>query len=150
MRIVLREMILEDIDQVINIENESFSIPWSKEALEKEVSKNELAIYLVAEVEEKVAGYGGFWKILDEAHITNIAVKDKFRGKGIGDAILMGIVDYCDTNDIPYITLEVRSSNIVAQNLYKKYDFKVEGVRPRYYTDNNEDAIIMWRNKESR
>lgn len=150
MRIVLREMQLEDIDQVLDIEKETFPIPWSKEAFEKEVAKNELAIYLVAEIDSKIAGYGGFWKILDEAHITNIAVKIEFRGHGVGDAILMGIVDYCDTHDIPHITLEVRSSNLVAQNLYKKYGFKPGGLRPKYYTDNNEDALIMWRNKESR
>ena len=147
MKIVLREMTLEDIDQVLDIEKEIFPIPWSKAAFEKEVTKNELAIYLVAEVDSKIAGYGGFWKILDEAHITNIAVKNEYRGKKIGDAILMGIVDYCDTNNIPHITLEVRLSNIVAQNLYKKYRFKSDGIRPKYYTDNNEDALIMWRNK---
>ena len=150
MRIILREMTIEDIDQVLLIEKETFPIPWTKEAFQKEVTENELAIYLVAEVDSRVAGYGGFWKILDEAHITNIAVKNEFRGKGIGDAILMGIVDYCDTKNIPHITLEVRSSNTVAQNLYKKYGFESEGVRPKYYTDNNEDALIMWRNKESR
>jgi ribosomal-protein-alanine N-acetyltransferase len=148
MRIVLREMTVEDIDEVLYIEKETFPIPWSKDAFEKEISENELSIYLVAEVETRVAGYGGFWKILDEAHITNIAVKNEFRGKGIGDAVLLGIVDYCDTHKIPHITLEVRLSNTVAQNLYKKYGFKSEGIRPKYYTDNDEDAIIMWRNKE--
>ncbi len=148
MKIVLREMTIEDIDQVLDIEKDIFPTPWSKNAFEKEISKNELAVYLVAEVDSKIAGYGGFWKILDEAHITNIAVKNKYRGKKIGDAILMGIIDYCDTNYIPRITLEVRSSNAVAQKLYKKYGFKARGVRPRYYTDNNEDAIIMWRNNE--
>ena len=147
MKIILREMILYDIDQVLIIEKETFPIPWTKDAFEKEVTKNELAVYLVAEVDSKVAGYGGLWKILDEAHITNIAVKEEFRGKKIGDAILMGIVDYCDTNMIPSITLEVRSSNIVAQKLYEKYGFKSEGIRPNYYTDNNEDALVMWRRK---
>ena len=129
MRIILREMTLEDIDQVLEIEKETFPIPWSKDAFEKEVSNNQLAVYLVAEVDYKIAGYGGFWRILDESHITNIAVKDEFRGKGIGDAILRGIIDYSDKNEIPHITLEVRSSNIVAQNLYKKFGFISEGDR---------------------
>lgn len=150
MKIILREMTLSDIEEVSLIERETFPIPWTKGAFEKEISNNQLAVYLVAEVDNKVAGYGGFWKIIDEAHITNIAVKKDYQGKKIGDAILMGIVDYCDTNYIPYITLEVRLSNIVAQNLYKKYGFLPNGIRPNYYTDNNEDALIMWRKNETR
>lgn len=150
MRIILREMSLEDIDQVLDIERETFPIPWSKSAFEKEIAENQLAVYLVAELDSKIAGYGGFWKIMDEAHVTNIAVKNEYRGKGVGDAIVMGIVGYCDMFGIPYITLEVRASNTVAQNLYKKHGFKSGGIRPKYYTNNNEDALIMWRNKEER
>lgn len=142
---IIREMTIEDIDQVIEIEKESFSTPWSRDAFINEIRDNVLAIYVVVEVDDKIVGYGGFWKILDEAHITNIAVKKEYRGKGVGDVIIIGIIDYCEKNNIPNITLEVRESNISAQNLYRKHKFTSYGVRPGYYTDNGEDAVIMWR-----
>lgn len=142
---IIREMTIEDIDQVIEIEKESFSTPWSRDAFINEIRDNVLAIYVVVEVDGKVVGYGGFWRILDEAHITNIAVKKECRGKGVGDVIIIGIIDYCEKNNIPNITLEVRESNISAQNLYRKHKFSSYGVRPGYYTDNGEDAVIMWR-----
>lgn len=145
MNIILREMKIEDIDQVLMIEEESFSTPWSKDAFINEVRDNVLAIYIVVEVDGKIVGYGGFWRILDEAHITNIAVKKEYRGKGMGNILVMGIVDYCEKNNIPNITLEVRLSNTTAQNLYRKHKFTSHGIRPGYYTDNGEDAVIMWR-----
>lgn len=145
MKIILREMTIDDIDDVHEIEKATFTAPWSRESFQKEIVENELAVYLVAEVEGRVAGYGGLWKILDEAHITNVAVREDHRGKGIGDAIVMGIVDYCQRNGIPNITLEVRESNWVARNLYSKYGFEDVGIRPGYYSDDNENAVIMWR-----
>lgn len=145
MKIILREMTKEDIKEVLEIEKATFSSPWSEESFQKEIEENVLAIYIVAEVDNKIAGYGGLWKILDEGHITNIAVKEDSRGKGIGDAIVMGIVDYCEKNRIPNITLEVRESNTVARSLYKKHGFIDAGIRPGYYSDTKEDAIIMWR-----
>jgi len=145
MNIILREMTIEDIDQVLEIENETFTTPWSKDSFISEVRDNILAIYIVAELEERVVGYGGFWRILDEAHITNIAVKKEHQGKGIGDFLLLGIINYCQKNNIPNITLEVRLSNITAQNLYRKHKFISHGIRPGYYADNGEDAMIMWR-----
>lgn len=150
MKIILREMIEKDIDEVLEIERASFSTPWSRESFQKEVTENALAVYIVAEVDMELVGYGGLWKILDEGHITNVAVKKESRGKGIGDALVMGIVDYCDRTGIPNITLEVRESNMVARNLYKKHGFVDAGIRPGYYSDNNEDAVIMWRKKSQR
>ncbi|WP_422487101.1 ribosomal protein S18-alanine N-acetyltransferase [Gudongella sp. DL1XJH-153] len=145
MRIILREMTKEDIREVLEIEKATFTTPWSEESFEKEIVENMLAMYIVAEVDSQIAGYGGLWKILDEGHITNIAVRKDFRGKGIGDALVMGIVDYCEKNGIPNITLEVRESNTVARSLYSKHGFVDAGKRPGYYTDTKEDAIIMWR-----
>lgn len=145
MQIILRQMEVSDLDDIMEIEKESFSTPWSREAFKMEVEENLLAVYIVAQIDDKVVGYGGLWTIMDEGHITNIAVREAFRGQGIGDAIVMGLVQYCRSNGIPNMTLEVRKSNIVAQNLYKKYGFIDCGIRPNYYTDGNEDAVIMWK-----
>lgn len=93
----------------------------------------------------KVVGYGGIWLILNEGHITNIAVKEEYKGNGIGNHLLEGLILYCIKNGIENMTLEVRESNIIAQNLYRKYDFISSGKRPNYYSDNSEDALIMWR-----
>lgn len=145
MEIIIREMTTSDIKEVLEIEHESFTTPWSEEAFRNEVEDNVLAVYIVAEVEGKVTGYGGFWRILDEAHITNIAVGESYRGQGIGDALLIGMIGYCKANHVGNMTLEVRKSNYPAISLYKKHGFEEAGIRPGYYSDNHEDAIIMWR-----
>lgn len=145
MDIIVRKMLEKDIDSVLEIEKEAFTTPWSKEAFTSEIRDNILAYYLVAEVEGKVVGYGGIWLILNEGHITNIAVKEEYKGKKIGANILEGLIVYCMEKGIDNMTLEVRESNIVAQNLYKKYDFVSYGIRPNYYADDKEDAVVMWR-----
>lgn len=145
MNISIREMRQSDLDRIMEIENKTFFPPWSREAFLLELTKNLLAKYVVAEVDGDVAGYGGIWLIIDEGHITNIAVDEKYRGIGVGNRILEGIIQLCIDRDIRAITLEVRESNEVAKSLYKKYGFKEYGIRPRYYSDNNEDAIIMWK-----
>ncbi|WP_026894475.1 ribosomal protein S18-alanine N-acetyltransferase [Clostridiisalibacter paucivorans] len=146
--VVVRNMTLADIDQVLEIEKECFSIPWSKESFITEVEKNILAEYIVVEIANKVVGYGGIWLIMDEGHITNIGVSKSHRGYRVGSIILEKIIDICKEKGIPRITLEVREHNYVAQGLYEKYDFKVFGIRPNYYSDNNENALIMWKNIE--
>lgn len=143
--IEIRKMEEEDIDGVLSIERMSFTTPWSKEAFEMEIKKNKLAIYLVAVKEEKIVGYGGMWFIVDEAHVTNVAVDPSYRGLGISNFIVEEMIKGCIEKKIERMTLEVRSSNIVAQNLYKKYGFESCGIRPGYYTDTNEDAVIMWK-----
>ena len=104
-----------------------------------------MAKYIVAEVDGLVVGYGGIWLIIDEGHVTNIAVDEKYRGKGIGSKILEGLIQLCADRNMIAMTLEVRKSNEVAQALYRKYGFKEYGIRKGYYQDNNEDAIIMWK-----
>jgi ribosomal-protein-alanine N-acetyltransferase len=89
-------------------------------------------------------GYGGVWCVVDEAHITTIAVSPRYRGRGIGELLLNGLIDHAFDAGATMLTLEVRQSNTVAQNLYHKYGFHVAGTRKRYYTDNDEDALIMW------
>lgn len=141
--LIIRTMTKDDIDDVYKVEEDCFVDPWSKEAIRQEL-KNNLARYIVAEIDGKVVGYVGVWFVLDEGHITNVAVHSDYRGKKIGDKLIKDLVELCKENNMSAITLEVRVSNIVAQNLYKKYGFKIGGIRKEYYSDNKEDAMIMW------
>ncbi len=145
MDVKIREMRESDLDRIMEIEVKTFSPPWSREAFLLELTKNLLAKYIVAEVDGEVAGYGGIWLIIDEGHITNIAVEEKYRGLGVGNRIVEGLIQLCIDRDIKAATLEVRKSNEIAKSLYKKYGFKEYGIREGYYSDNNEDAIIMWK-----
>jgi ribosomal-protein-alanine N-acetyltransferase len=133
----------EDIESVVEIERACFSIPWTKKAFTDEIKKNKFAIYVVACIEDKVIGYGGMWKIIDEGHITNIAVHPNFRGIKAGSAIVNTLIKIANQKNIKYMTLELRVSNKAAYELYKKFNFKPEGIRKGYYSDDNEDAVIM-------
>ncbi len=133
------------IDDIITIEKLSFTIPWTKNAFIQELKNNKLAMYISAEIENKVVGYAGMWKIFDEGHITNIAVHPEFRHIGIGSMLLEGLINISKREDITKMTLEVRKSNKAAQSLYMRYGFKEAGIRKDYYADNGEDAIIMWK-----
>lgn len=145
MDIVIRNMEENDLDDVMEIEKDAFTTPWPRESFLMEITKNQLAKYIVAEIDGVVVGYGGIWLIVDEGHITNIAVKSKYRGLGVGNALVEGLVFLCTKLDIKGMTLEVRVSNEVAKSLYKKYGFVESGIRPKYYQDDNEDALIMWK-----
>lgn len=141
--LIIRPMTKDDIDGVYKVEEDCFVDTWSKDAFNKEL-KNSLARYLVAELDNKIVGYVGVWFVVDEGHITNVAVHSDYRGKKIGDRLIKDMVELCKENKIVAMTLEVRASNTVAQNLYRKYGFKMGGIRKEYYSDNKEDAIIMW------
>lgn len=141
--IIIRSMTKDDVDSVYIVEEDCFTDPWSKESIRKEL-KNDLARYLVAELDNKIVGYVGVWFVVDEGHITNVAVHSDYRGKKIGDKLVKEMVKLCKESELVAMTLEVRSSNTVAQNLYRKYGFKMGGIRKEYYSDNKEDAIIMW------
>lgn len=136
---------LEHIDSVLVIDTLCFPTPWSKESFQKEIENNKFARYIIAKKGEVVIGYAGMWLILDEGHITNIAVHPEYRGIGAGKLLLEALIEICKIELVNSITLEVRKSNIVAQSLYKKYGFVEEGIRKEYYGDNREDAIIMWK-----
>ncbi len=138
----IRRMTAADVDGVAAVEAATFPTPWSRDAFASEM-KNVAARYLVAEKEGRVIGYAGAWIILDESHITNIAVLKEERGQGIGRALTEGLMQYLSNLGAAYATLEVRKSNEVAQNLYKSLGFIKLGVRKRYYEDNGEDALIM-------
>ena len=145
--IEVMKMSLEHIDDVMVVEHLSFSIPWSKEAFIEEVSNNKFAHYISALVDGKVAGYAGMWKVCDEGHITNVAVHPEYRGMGIGSSLIERLLEMARSYEIGSMTLEVRKSNLIAQSLYSKYGFKVGGFRRRYYADNGEDALIMWKDR---
>ncbi|MBM7583096.1 ribosomal-protein-alanine N-acetyltransferase [Caldicoprobacter guelmensis] len=141
---VVRPIKSDDVDAVWEIEKMCFSVPWSRQSFVLEVEKNKCARYVVAEQDGNVLGYAGMWLIVDEAHVTNIAVHPLFRRKGIGQALLKALMMEAYRMGIDKMTLEVRASNIAAQSLYKKLGFVEVGVRKGYYSDNDEDAVIMW------
>ena len=123
------------------IDKLSFSSPWSPKEFEKELD-NAIAHYFVAEIEGRAVGYGGYWWTFDEAQITNIAVHPEFRKKGIAQANLERMIEEVNDGFVKSLTLEVRKSNIAAQNLYAKMGFVQVGLRPKYY-ERTEDAVLM-------
>ena len=139
----IRYMRLKDVDAVAAIEQATFARPWSRESFRQEVTRNAAARYLVAESEGKILGYAGAWIILDESHITNIAVSAEARGRGIGRRLTAELLQVLSSLGAGYATLEVRVSNERAQNLYRSLGFVSVGERKRYYEDNNEDAWLM-------
>lgn len=141
----IERMKTDDIEQVIAIEAEAYGEHhWSKESFFNELS-NQLAKYYCAfNSDGELIGYAGTWEILEETHITNIAVAKKYRRHHVGEALLSKIIDECIKSLVKYITLEVRVGNAAAIGLYEKYGFHSLGTRKGYYQDNNEDALIMW------
>ena len=133
------------LPQVCEIELDSFSIPWSKQEFEREFRENKLAVYFVACDNGEVIGYAGMWHVVNEGHITNIAVREDKRRMGVGDALARALIGEAERREMTGLTLEVRISNTRAQRLYAKHGFKVEGFRKNYYADTHEDAIIMWK-----
>lgn len=144
LKVGFREMKLEDIPQIIEVEHESFTVPWTADGFRNELKHNPYAHYIVMEREDRIIGYAGMWLIFDEAHITNIAVREKYRGMKLGFKLLQKLIQEARSLGADKMTLEVRVSNRVAQNLYEKFGFRSVGVRKGYYSDNQEDALIMW------
>lgn len=180
LRLVIAPMELEDIPQVLQVDRESYVLPWPASAYRREVLHNRNARYLVlrelssgstrvpqTEPEPRprlplpffrwplksgetktvrpghIVGYAGMWIMVNEAHITTIAVRAGWRGRGLGELLLASLMEIASDVGAERVTLEVRVSNETAQNLYRKYEFRHVGTRPRYYSDNNEDAYIM-------
>jgi ribosomal-protein-alanine N-acetyltransferase len=141
--IVVDRMQIADLEAVHEIERDSFSTPWPAHAYQHELENNRLAHYLVARSGDQVVGFAGIWLLVDEAHITTFATRGIWRRQGIGERLLLALLDLSIARGANEATLEVRPSNEPARRLYEKYGFKVVGVRPRYYSDNNEDALIM-------
>lgn len=135
-----------DVEQIMEIEKVSFGgHHWSNQSFFSEIENN-LGNYFTAidNNSKKVIGYCGFWLICEEAHITTIAVHPEYRGNHIGELLLQKLINTGYEVNAKWFTLEVRASNVSAQNLYYKYGFQSLGVRRKYYQDNDEDALIMW------
>ncbi len=140
---IVRRMNELDIDGVLAVEEQCFTTPWSRDGFVNEM-KNELSHYLVMTDGGKIIGYAGMWLIVDEAHITNVAILPEHQGKKLGEKLMKALIEHAKARGILSMTLEVRSSNQVAQGLYGKFGFAQRGVRRKYYTDTQEDALIMW------
>ncbi len=142
--VVIDDMTLDDIDAVQEVERASFPVPWPANAFRHELTQNRNARYVVAREGADVIGYAGLWLMVDEAHITTFAVLPEHRRRRVGERMLQRLFDVAEEMGAEWLTLEVRVSNLAAQHLYEKYGFRRAGVRRRYYSDNNEDALIMW------
>ncbi len=143
MRLSIEAMRLEDLPVVQAIEQASFSSPWPPNAYRSELETNRLASYLVVRVDGDIVAYGGMWLMVDEAHITTFAVHPGWRRQRIGERLLLAFLELALVRQAHEATLEVRLSNLPARRLYEKYGFRPVGLRPRYYSDDNEDALIM-------
>ncbi len=145
--VIIRQATADDVEDIYTIEKLCFPDPWSRDAVTYELTENPRAFYVVAEHSGEVVGYAGLWWIVDEGHITNVAVKPGFRHRHIGDGIIKVLLEHTVAEGIKHHTLEVKNSNEAAIRLYKKHGFEVEGVRRKYY-QNKHDALIMWRHEE--
>ncbi|MGE5708516.1 MAG: ribosomal protein S18-alanine N-acetyltransferase [Bacteroidota bacterium] len=133
----------EDLPDVVAIERLCFGDRWSINAFRNEI-ENENGHYFVARAGDQIVGYAGFWLILEEAHITTIAVHPECRGRRYGEKLLVALIDHAMEKGAKWLTLEVRVSNETAKKLYEKYGFQSLGRRKGYYQDNGEDALVMW------
>lgn len=140
----IREMKKEDIGEVYVIEKNTYTSAWTRDILEHEVLHNQHGIYAVIEYEQQIVGYAGMWVVFDDAQITTIAIDPKFQGKKLGQQLFQYMLQTAHNLGVKHLSLEVRTSNVVAQNMYRKFGLVPGGLRKGYYTDNNEDAIVMW------
>ena len=148
--IPIQKMELKDLQHVLEIESHSFTTPWSHYAFLTELRDNSFASYFVAKIKspdkkDEIVGYAGMWIIMDEAHITTIAVEERYRRMGVGEKLLRHIIETAKEKGAVGMTLEVKESNMAARNLYEKLGFEIRGIRKKYYIEDNEDALIMWK-----
>ncbi len=171
---LVERMQVDDLDQIRRIEKESFPTPWPRDSYRREIMQNDRAQYLVLRragvpraapsrdvpprrlrfplwrfgaqraAADDIVGFAGLWVMVDEAHITTIAVDMAHRGRGLGELMLIELIKLGQAAGASHMTLEVRVSNTVAQALYRKFSFRENGIRPRYYSDDREDALVMW------
>jgi [ribosomal protein S18]-alanine N-acetyltransferase len=139
----IEAMTLDDVPAVHEIERLSFRTPWPAYAFEQELRGNRLARYVVARIGATVAGFAGVWLMVDDAHVTTFGVHPDWRRQGVGRRMLLALSDVAADLGARRMTLEVRASNVAAQALYRAFGFEIVGRRPRYYTDDGEDALVM-------
>lgn len=142
--VVVRKMELSDIDDVMAVETESFSAPWPRDVILHELTDNQYAHYYVIFADQELVGYSGMWHVIDDAQITNIAITPSYRGKKLGETLFFYTLEAAMKLGAKRLSLEVRVSNTVAQRMYRKFGLIPGGIRKNYYTDNQEDAIVMW------
>jgi ribosomal-protein-alanine N-acetyltransferase len=143
MNVTIRAMTGRDLNEVVAIDQASFSLPWPPRSFAFEISDNPASRSWVAEADGRIVGILVLWLIVDEAHIATIATHPDFRRQGIGEQLLVHALKSAKAEGAVRSFLEVREGNVAAQELYRKYGFASEGRRVRYYKDNNEDAILM-------
>lgn len=139
----IRPMQKADVETVTCLDQQCFRSPWSENAFRAEL-KNKSANYLVMDMDGEIIGYAGMWVVFDEAHITNICIAPEKRNEGLGRKLMLALTELASSLDATSMTLEVRESNIAAQNLYYSLGFHYAGTRKRYYSDTGEDALILW------
>lgn len=143
MNMIIRKMTMDDIEQVIAIDRVSFSLPWPERSFRFELTDNPASRCWVAEVDEKLVGMIVAWLIADEVHVATIATHPDFRRQGIARKLLSHTLRHLREEGAQSSFLEVRASNLAAQEMYRKFGYEESGLRPRYYRDNDEDAILM-------
>jgi len=134
----------EHINQVLEIENLSFLDPWTKRMYLSEITERDDSYFITAKFKDRIVGYGGFWLIVDELHLVNLAVHPDFRRQGIGTQIMQYLLNLGKQLGAKRATLEVRMSNVIAQKFYSKFGFVSIALRKKYYSHNKEDAVVMW------
>ena len=139
---VIRKMTCQDIPALLEVETDVFTTTWSEQAFLDEYN-NPLTTYLLICEQQQVIGYAGFWLVVHEAQITNVAVKQNWQGLGLGRELMQALIKEARKQKAQSISLEVRASNLVAQNLYTSLGFQEVGIRPGYYLDNQENALLM-------
>ena len=139
---VIRKANREDSEGIYRLEIDTFSIPWSKEAIVKGF-ENTFANYFIAEEDNQIIGYIGVWKVLEEGQITNIAVHKDYRRRGIGKELIKTLMNFGREEKIEVFLLEVRKSNEAAKKLYEQMGFTHLGIRKNYYQKPTEDAVLM-------
>jgi [ribosomal protein S18]-alanine N-acetyltransferase len=140
----IEPMTTADLRDVLVIERASFTTTWPSDSFYNELHTNKLAHYYVGRVDGKIVAYGGIWVIFEDSHITTIAVDPSYRGMRYGERLLLYLLDQAIERGASWMTLEVRESNVGAQQLYRKYGFTTVTTRKGYYSDNNENALVMW------
>ncbi|HTU82678.1 MAG TPA: ribosomal protein S18-alanine N-acetyltransferase [Candidatus Acidoferrales bacterium] len=143
-RMTIAPMTSSDISAVTRIERASFSTVWPSDAFYNELNTNRLAHYFVGRIDDRIVAYGGVWVILEDSHVTTLAVDPEFRGRRLGEVMLLRLIDEAIERGAAWMTLEVRESNTIAQQLYRKYGFTTVTMRRGYYSDDNESALVMW------
>jgi ribosomal-protein-alanine N-acetyltransferase len=146
---IVREAVASDMEGIFEVEQESFSQPWTKEAIIHELNNNDLTMYYVLENDGVIEGYAGLWHVLDEGQVTNIALRQECRGRGYGELLLRVMMEAAWNKGCTGIFLEARISNLPALHLYRKLGFSVLSVRKKYYTQPDEDAYVMGCEKEN-